>query len=100
MRISYWSSDVCSSDLQYLAAPELVHEAARRGDQHVDAFFQRLVLVAKADAADQKRHRKLAVLAVFLEVLSDLRRQFARRLQDERTRHPRDRKSTRLNSSH
>src|SRR3546814_13421555 len=46
---------------QYLAAPELVHEAARRGDQHVDAFFQRLVLVAKADAADQKRHRKLAV---------------------------------------
>ena len=55
-----------------LAAAEQVHQPARRGDQHVDALFQRLDLVAHLHAADQQRHRERVVLAVFLEILGDL----------------------------
>jgi hypothetical protein len=58
-----------------------------RRDQHVDALFERLDLVAHADAADQQRHRELVILAVFLEILGDLSGEFAGRLQDERARH-------------
>ena len=72
-----------------LAAAEQVHQPARRRDQHVDALFQRLDLVAHLNAADQQRHRELVVLAVFLEILGNLLRQFARRLEDQRARHPR-----------
>ena len=72
-----------------LAALEQVHQAARRRDQDVDAFFQRLDLVAHLNAADQQRHRERVVLAVFLEILGDLHRQLARRLEDQRARHAR-----------
>ncbi len=44
---------------------------------------------SKRDAADQQRHVELVVLAVLLEVLGDLRGQFARRLEDQRARHAR-----------
>ena len=64
-----------------------VHQAARRRDQHIDALFQRLDLIPHRHAADQQRHRELVILAVFLEILSDLRGEFARRLEDERARH-------------
>ena len=50
---------------QDLAAPEQVHQAARRGDQHVDALFERLDLVAHLNAADQQRHRELVYLPYF-----------------------------------
>ena len=36
-----------------LAAAEQVHQPARRGDQDIDAFFERAELVAHRDAADQ-----------------------------------------------
>ncbi len=74
---------------QDVAALEQVHQPAGRRDQHVDAFFQRLLLVAHRYAADQQRHRKLVIFAVFVEVFGDLRGQFARRLEDQRARHPR-----------
>ncbi len=41
---------------QDLAAPEVVEQAARRGDQHVDAAVELLELVVERDAADQQRH--------------------------------------------
>ena len=72
-----------------LAAAEQVHQPAGRGDQHVDALFQRLDLVAHLNAADQQRHRERVVFAVFLEILGNLHRQLARRLEDQRARHPR-----------
>ena len=72
-----------------LAALEQVHQASRRRDQDVDALFQRLDLVAHLNAADQQRHRERVVLAVFLEILGDLLRQLARRLEDQRARHAR-----------
>ena len=41
---------------QDLAPFEQVHQATRRGDQHVDALFQRLDLIPHLHAADQQRH--------------------------------------------
>ena len=74
---------------QDLAPLEQVHQAAGRGDQHVDALFQRLDLIAHLDAANQQSHRKLVIFAVFLEILGHLRRQLARRLQNQAARHQR-----------
>ena len=87
------SASSITSSLQSLSMilPRLeqVHQPARRRDQHVDALFQRLDLVAHLNAADQQRHRERVVLAVFLEILGDLHRQLARRLEDQRARHAR-----------
>src|SRR3546814_2239396 len=112
MRISDWSSDVCSSDLvrdephiehsvslidheeiasgeKDITAPEQVHKPSRRGNQHIDALFQRLYLIPHRHATNEQRHAKFIILAVFLKIFGDLSREFAG-----------DRKSTRLNSSH
>ena len=72
-----------------LAALGMVEQAAGRRDQHVDAAQQLGVLVVERHAADDQRDVELVVLAVFLEMVGDLRRQFARRLQDQRARHAR-----------
>ena len=85
---------------QDLAAPEQVHQPTRRRDQHVDALFQRLHLIAHLHAADQQRHRELVVLAVDLEILGDLCRQLARRLQDQAPRHQRAGAAMRQNVDH
>ena len=74
---------------QDLAALEQIEQAARRGDQHVDAAVELALLVGEAFAADQQRHGQLVVLAVELEALGDLGRQLARRLEDQRARHAR-----------
>src|SRR3546814_4332808 len=58
---------------QDLASSEQVHQPAGGRDQYVDAFFKRLLLIAHADAADQQRHGKFVVFAVFLEILGDLK---------------------------
>ncbi len=67
----------------------MVEQPAGRGDQDVDAAVQLAVLLIEGDAADQKRHRQLVVLAVALEAFGDLGGQLARRLQDQRARHAR-----------
>ena len=74
---------------QELAALEMIEQAAGRGDQHVDAAVELLVLVVEGDAADEQRDGQLVVAAVAVEVLLDLRGEFARRLEDERARHAR-----------
>ena len=74
---------------QDLAPLEQVHQPARRGDQHVDAFVQRLDLIAHLHAADQQRELQIMVLAVFLEIFSHLGGQFAGRRQDQAARHQR-----------
>ena len=71
------------------AALEMVEQAARGRDQHIDAARQLGVLVVKRDAADQQCDVELVVDAVFVEALFHLRGEFARRLQDERARHAR-----------
>ena len=74
---------------QQLAALAMVEQAAGRGDQHVGAAIELAVLVVERHAADQQRDVELVVLAVLLEVLGDLRGEFARRLEDQRARHAR-----------
>ena len=58
-----------------------------RGDQHVDAPHQHVLLVGHALAADQQGMGQLQVFAVLDEVLGHLQRQLARRLQDQAARH-------------
>ena len=74
---------------QNLAALEQIHQAAGGRDQHVDALFERLDLIAHLDPADQQRHRQLVIFAIFLKILGHLRREFARRREDQRPRHAR-----------
>ena len=76
---------------QQPAALEMVEQAARRCDQHVDAARQLGVLVVERDAADEERDVELVVGAVLVEAFLDLRGEFARRLEDQRARHARPR---------
>ncbi len=85
---------------QNLAALEQVHQPARRGNEDVDALVQSLDLVAHLHAADEQRHLQVVVLAVVLEVFSDLLRQFAGRLEDQAARHQRAAPAVRENVDH
>ena len=76
---------------QDLAAPVKIEKPAGGGDQHIDAAIELAFLIDKAFAADQKRHGQPVMLAVKLEGIGDLGRQFARRLEDQRARHARPR---------
>src|SRR3546814_8798002 len=97
MRISDWSSDVCSSDLQMQdrgAALDMAEEAVAEAGTLVRAFDQ---------AGNVGQHHLLLVDADDAEagmqggerVVGDLRLGRRHRRQEGR-----DRKSTRLNSSH
>src|SRR3546814_5984801 len=102
MRISDWSSDVCSSDL--VAAVE--HEAARRLDRTAEedrlvewfVMFDLELVEHGADGhpvdriVDTDPHRAILVMADHRD-----HRMLETRIADTRQR---DRKSTRLNSSH
>ena len=74
---------------QQPSALEMVEQAAGRRDQHIDAARELGVLVVERDAADDQRDVELVVDAVFDKTFFDLRREFARRLEDERARHAR-----------
>ena len=78
---------ILTSDSSMRAALEHVDQPAGRGDQHVDAAHQHVALIGHALAADDQRVGELQVLAVLDEVLRDLQRQLARRLQDQAARH-------------
>ncbi len=76
---------------QQSSAFGVVEQAAWCRDQNVDAADKFGVLVVERNAADDERDIELVVLAVFLEVIGNLRGEFARRLEDERARHARTR---------
>ncbi len=65
----------------------MVEQATGRADQNVGATFQLAVLLFEGHAADQQGHVELVILAVFLEVLGNLCREFAGRLENQRARH-------------
>src|SRR5664280_55074 len=69
-----------------VAEAEMVEEAPGRRDDHVDAAPKRVLLGAHAHAAEDSRAGERRVDRERLEVLVDLRRQFARRGEDERAR--------------
>ena len=79
---------------QQLAALAVIEKAARRGNHHIGAAVQLLVLFVVGHAADEQRHRQFVVLAEKLEGLGDLGGKLACRLQDQRARHPRPGAST------
>ena len=65
---------------------EVIEQAARRGDDDVDARAERVLLRAHADAAEDRRAGDRRVHGDFLELFDDLRRELARRRHDERAR--------------
>ena len=67
-----------------VALAVMVEQAAGRGDEDVDAALQLRGLRAEADAAEQHHRRELQVLAVGLDRRFDLRRELARRREDQR----------------
>src|SRR3546814_7665429 len=109
MRISDWSSDVCSSDL-LSGAHRFVHQpnalADPIGRERLRAFvtaFGELVDLAERGFADQRleRHRQRFGRTLGLPSVGPRRPELARRLAGAALRSYRvDRKSTRLNSSH
>jgi hypothetical protein len=74
---------------QQLAALEVIEEASRGRDQHVDPTGDLHILVAEGHAADEERDGKTMVDAVLDEALFYLGGQFTGRLEDEGTRHAR-----------
>ena len=83
-----------------LAAFEQVHQAARSRDQDVNAFIQRLYLIAHLHAADEQRHLQIVLGTVFFKVFRHLCRQFAGRFENEGARHTRASASTVENIDH
>jgi hypothetical protein len=65
---------------------DVVEQAAGRGDQDVDLAAQRGVLRVDVDAAEHHHRLDGDVLAVGAHRFLDLRREFARRHQDQATR--------------
>ena len=65
------------------ALAHVVQQAARRGDEHVDAVFELLDLRVDADAAEDHGGVQLGVFAVGAHAFLDLRGEFARRCQDQ-----------------
>ena len=74
---------------QQLAALEMVEQPARRGDHHIGAAIELAVLIVIGHPADQQRHGELMALAEDLEMVGDLRGQFAGGFQDQRPGHAR-----------
>ena len=87
--VGFVDNEYLDAGEQNAAAFEQVEHPPRRGDQDVDAAFQRLALIGHGDAADKQRLGEAAILAVNREIPGNLRRQFARRREDQRSRHPR-----------
>jgi hypothetical protein len=62
----------------------MIEQAARRGDDHVDAAAQSLDLGSEADASVDHRGARLEVPAVGAHALLDLRRELARGHEHQR----------------
>src|SRR3546814_8774602 len=106
MRISDWSSDVCSSDLHARAQDDIAAELAVERIAHVT----RIAIVRRRVAQEEGQHRragellKLDPLDTIVVRLAVAEQEFA--IGGDAARHiigaldQGDRKSTRLNSSH
>src|SRR5207249_6125473 len=65
---------------------EMIEQAARRGDDDINAAFQFLALFAVADAAVGYGGAQIGETAIIAKGSFDLRSEVARRLQDETTK--------------
>src|SRR3546814_6472379 len=101
MRISDWSSDVCSSDLAEVVGPEL-HQGGEladpqqaedeNGDQDAVAEGQHIEAPARLRLVGHRARRERRHLALLHEAVDGE--------GEDRRDQQQDRKSTRLNSSH
>ena len=73
------------------ASLEVIKQAARCSDQHIDAAGEFGILIVKRNAADDQGDVELVIFSVLLEAVLDLCGEFARRFEDQRARHPRSR---------
>src|SRR3546814_2017495 len=107
MRISDWSSDVCSSDRQIETRALTGKFDVLRAHRHIEAILvaEREALAVDGDRAFHRRDVDDRQLAALEERVARGRGRLALRGQLDRRRTDRDaadqdRKSTRLNSSH
>src|SRR3546814_10178334 len=101
MRISDWSSDVCSSDLTHFPSPfDRANSGSCPDDERTIAKSTRAGKIMSGDLRQRPRRRK--TLPIFMGGQADQPvEQFAERRRILISDAPReDRKSTRLNSSH
>ena len=73
---------------QQSSALVMIEQTSRRRDQNVDATRELGVLIVERHAADDQCDGELILGAVLDEGFLNLCREFARRLEDERARHP------------
>src|SRR3546814_7240875 len=104
MRISDWSSDVCSSDLQTILADTQRDRRRQQRDAAGDKFgsLRRhiLELVGREVDADTELGARMFVDIVRVNMLAQRRcASLGRRIEKHEVETKRDRKSTRLNSS-
>ena len=74
---------------QQFAALVVIEQAARGGDQHIDATVDQLVLFAKGHAANQQGLGQLGVFGINVKVFRHLRCKLAGGGQDQAAGHPR-----------
>ncbi len=71
------------------AAPEMIQQPARCGDQNIDATVNQFRLVVKGYAANQQGHTKLVIFPIDFKILTDLHGQFPCGFKNQRARHAR-----------
>src|SRR3546814_3255458 len=105
MRISDWSSDVCSSDLIRIADPTPEHRVEADADAVLPALVRQHLVLQPGREDEERTFGGIVprIAGVHLVVPLDLRLEDlglpARVLEEDRAAAG-DRKSTRLNSSH
>src|SRR3546814_4449522 len=108
MRISDWSSDVCSSDLIDAAQQEIEHPVERAVDMRLGRPLpimrvRQVEIEALVEAADARARIDAAVIGARGRLAEGAAGAVGHQRGDDRcegARRPSDRKSTRLNASH
>ena len=88
MRSASSSTRYCEPAELRVRLPEMIEQPARRADDDVDAAAERVLLRSHADAAVDRGRGQRRVHGEVVQVFDDLRRELARRRQDQRARRP------------
>jgi hypothetical protein len=89
MRSASSMTRISTPFIRSLPRSNMVEQATRRGDQDIDAAVELLDLIVEGTPPMMQGDGELVVAAVAGEVFLHLRREFARRLEDQRARHAR-----------
>src|SRR3546814_9759690 len=100
MRISDWSSDVCSSDLEEFELALFDIDMARLGGESLEALVDHVRLLCLAEEGDDAGAAEAEIMLERMAGAFDLAPVGAAAQLMREFEALRDRKSTRLNSSH